>query len=247
MAISKKAVRLDELLLKRNLADDLAEARALILAGKVHVSNIIADKPGHHYPEEAIIRVKASLPFVSRGGLKLQGGLKHFNIEPSGWICADIGASTGGFTDCLLQNGASHVFAIDVAYGELHWKIRNDKRVTVLERLNVRSLSARHITAPIDLAVFDTSFISLTKVIPPVLPFFGSKIRILALVKPQFELAPHRVGKGGIVGDETAQLEAVEEIQRFGREHGLSCLGFSASVLRGAKGNQEYLVYFQNH
>ena len=247
MATPKNAVRLAELLLKRNLAEDLTEATALILAGKVLVSDIIADKPGHHYPEEAVIRIKESMPFVSRAGLKLLGGLKHFKINPSGWICADIGASTGGFTDCLLQKGASHVFAIDVAYGELHWKLRNDERVTVLERLNVRSLSAEHIKVPIDFAVFDTSFISLTKVIPPVLPFFGDKIRILALVKPQFELAPHRVGKGGIVEDETAQLEAVEEIRQLGLKHDLACMGFSASILKGTKGNQEYLIYFQNH
>jgi len=246
VAARKITLRLDELLLKRNLAENLTQATALILAGKVHVSDSIADKPGHHYPDGAIIRVKGSMPFVSRGGLKLQGGLNHFKINPSGWVCADIGASTGGFTDCLLQNGASRVFAIDVAYGELHWKLRNDQRVSVLERLNVRSLSSSHITAPLDFAVFDTSFISLTKVIPPVLPFFGSKIRILALVKPQFELPPHRIGKGGIVEDETARLEAVQQIQQFGARHGLVCTGFTASELKGAKGNQEYLVYFQD-
>ncbi len=246
MADRKKTVRLDELLLKRNLAKDLTQATALILAGKVLVFDSIADKPGHRYPDGANIRIKGSMPFVSRGGLKLQGGLNHFKINPSGWVCADIGASTGGFTDCLLQKGASRVFAIDVAYGELHWRLRNDERVSVLERLNVRSLSSSHITVPLDLAVFDTSFISLTKVIPPVLPFFGSKIRILALVKPQFELAPNRIGRGGIVEDETARLEAVQEIQQFGGNHGLVCTGFTASELKGAKGNQEYLVYFQD-
>jgi 23S rRNA (cytidine1920-2'-O)/16S rRNA (cytidine1409-2'-O)-methyltransferase len=242
----KKKLRLDELLQKRNLATGLTEANALIRAGKVLVSETVADKPGHLYPEDIPIRTKESLPFVSRGGLKLQGGLNHFNIDPSGWICADIGASTGGFTDCLLQNGAELVYAIDVSYGLLHWKLRTDQRVIVRERLNVRALSTEHMTRTLDFAVFDASFISLATVIPPVLPFFGSKTRILALVKPQFELAHHRVGKGGIVTSENDRLEAVSKIRDFGASHDLVCYGYTDSAIKGAKGNQEYLIYFES-
>ena len=228
------------------MAVSLVEARALILAGKVYVSDTIGDKPGYQYSDDILIRTKEFIPFVSRGGLKLDGGLKHFNINPSSWICADIGASTGGFTDCLLQHGARLVYAIDVAYGLLHWKIRTDQRVVVLERLNVRSLSASQISQALDFAVFDTSFISLTTVIPPVLPLFASKIRILALIKPQFELAQHRVGKGGIVENENDRLEAVKRIEKFGKEHDLLCRGYIGSVIKGAKGNQEYLIYFES-
>jgi len=159
-----KKKRLDHILFENRLAGSIREAESLIRAGKVFVEEEIADKPGTCYRPDTLIRIKKQSPYVSRGGIKLQGALRHFSINPQGWVCADIGASTGGFTDCLLQHGARHVFAIDVAYGQLDWKLRTDSRVTVQERLNVKNISARHISQPLNLAVFDTSFISLRQV-----------------------------------------------------------------------------------
>lgn len=239
----KKKIRLDQLLVDNDLAADLKEAASLILAGKVLIDETIVDKPGFFVTRGSPVRVKQSLPYVSRGGLKLAGGLSYFKIDPSGWICCDIGASTGGFTDCLLQQGAELVYAVDVAYGQLDWKLRSDPRVVVLERFNVRGVSAEHIPRGIDFAVFDASFISLTTVIPPVLPLFATKIRILALVKPQFELPRGKISAGGIVEDVADRLEAVESIIRFGADHGLTSQGYTPSSIRGAKGNQEYLIY----
>ncbi|MBE0583020.1 MAG: TlyA family RNA methyltransferase [Desulfofustis sp.] len=236
--------RLDEILVERGLAGDNDHAARLIRAGKVLVAEVVADKPGLRYPEDAVIRVRGQPGYVSRGGIKLAGALDHFALDPRGWICADIGASTGGFTDCLLQRGARIVYAVDVGYGILHWQLRNDERVIVRERLNARALTRQHIEHPLELAVLDTSFISLTKVIPPLLPLFGPIIRIVALVKPQFELSRDRVDRGGIVRDEQDQQDAVTAIRRFGADCQLSCAGIVASSITGSKGNQEYLLYF---
>lgn len=244
MAVPKKK-RLDHILLETKQAGSLKEAETIIRAGKVYVEEEIADKPGITYPPDATIRIKRDLPYVSRGGFKLQGALQYFNIKPQGWICADIGASTGGFTDCLLQHGAGHVFAIDVAYGQLDWKLRTDSRVTVRERLNIKNISAKHITQPLDLAVFDTSFISLKKVIPPIFPFFHSVCRIIALIKPQFELTKNEVGTGGVVRDERLRMKAVDMIEAFGRSVDLKTIGVTPSAIKGPKGNQEYLIYFK--
>lgn len=244
MAEPKKK-RLDHILFEKGLAGSIKEAETLIRAGKVFVEEEIADKPGICYRSDSQIRIKKGSPYVSRGGIKLQGALRHFSIDPKGWICADIGASTGGFTDCLLQHGARHVFAIDVAYGQLDWKLRTDSRVTVQERLNVKNISARHITQPLDLAVFDTSFISLRQVIPPVLPFFISICRIIALIKPQFELSKNEVGAGGVVRDEQLHLKTIEMIESFGRSLDLQTIGVIPSSIKGPKGNQEYLIYFR--
>lgn len=238
--------RLDHILLAGNYVKSQREAEALILAGKVYVSETRADKPGTLYPEDIIPKIKYPPTFVSRGGIKLEGALKQLKINPAGWICADIGASSGGFTDCLLKYGASHIFAVDVAYGQLDWKLRNDPRVTVLERLNVRKLCPDHIDKPLDFAVFDTSFISLQKVIPPVLPFFKSITKILALVKPQFELPKDKVGSGGIVREEKLQAEAVERVTSFAKHIGLETIGIVPSSIKGPKGNQEYLVYLSS-
>ena len=236
--------RLDHLLVDRGSAGNLKQAAALIMTGTVLVDDIVIDKPGTLISPDSIVRIKTRLPYVSRGGIKLEGALKHFNISPDGWICADIGASTGGFTDCLLQAGAQSVYAIDVAYGILDWKLRSDSRVVVLERCNVRKLDKGSIDQTIDLAVFDTSFISLTKVIPPVLPFFRNRPRrILALVKPQFECARDKITKGGLVKSETDRLDAVEHISNFGETYGLVSKGFIPSPITGTKGNQEYLLY----
>ena len=237
--------RLDDLLVTRGLSGSRAESETLIRAGKVYVAECVVDKPGQLCAHDAIIRVKKAPAYVSRGGLKLEKGLDYFTIAPAGWTCADVGASTGGFTDCLLQKGAARVYAIDVAYGQLHWKLRTDDRVVVLERTNVRTLDAGQFDRPLDLAVFDTSFISLTKVIPPLLPCFAAKTRILALVKPQFELPADRVGKGGIVALEEDRLEAVRKVTSFGLELGLRCPGHTESPITGAKGNREYLIYFE--
>lgn len=244
MVVPKKK-RLDHILLETKQAGSLKEAETIIRAGKVYVEEEIADKPGITYPPDAIIRIKRDLPYVSRGGFKLQGAFQSFNIKPQGWVCADIGASTGGFTDCLLQHGAGHVFAIDVAYGQLDWKLRTDSRVTVRERLNIKNISAKHITQPLDLAVFDTSFISLKKVIPPIFPFFHSVCRIIALIKPQFELTKNEVGAGGVVREERLRMKAVDMIEAFGRSVDLKTIGVTPSAIKGPKGNQEYLIYFK--
>lgn len=242
---SPKKSRLDSILLHQRYAATLKEAEALIRAGKVLIADCIADKPGVQYPEDVHVRIKEQSPFVSRGGVKLLGALQYFKIDPNDWTCADVGASSGGFTDCLLQHGARHVFAIDVAYGQLDWKLRSNPRVTVLERLNIRKVCSSHITLPLDFIVFDTSFISLKKVIPPVLPFFKSTVRILALIKPQFELAKHEVGKGGVVAEESLRLKAVEIIKSFGASENLETIGVFPSSIQGPKGNQEYLIYFR--
>lgn len=237
-------VRLDQLLVERGHCRSLREAAALVMSGKVLIGDNVVDKAGTLVPANAALRLKDIHPFVSRGGIKLRGGLDHYSIDPQGWICVDIGASTGGFTDCLLQAGAARVYAVDVAYGILDWKIRSDSRVVVLERCNARHLGTEQITEAVDFCVFDTSFISLTTVLPPVLPLFGNnKIRILCLVKPQFELDRSSIGSGGIVGDESLRISAVEKIVNFSSDLGLVHRGFVESTIKGAKGNQEYLLY----
>jgi 23S rRNA (cytidine1920-2'-O)/16S rRNA (cytidine1409-2'-O)-methyltransferase len=231
----------------RELAATTGESEALIRSGKVLVAETIADKPGTLFAADVVIRLKEELPYVSRGGLKLQKGLHFFNLDPTDWICADIGASTGGFTDCLLQHGAALVYAIDVAYGQLDWKLRTDERVVVYERLNVRTITPDQFDRPLDLAVFDTSFISLRTVIPPVLECFGSDIkRLLVLVKPQFELPHDTVPAGGVIRNRADRLKAVAMIESLGLREGLSCLGYTESPIKGAKGNVEYLMYFES-
>jgi len=238
-------IRLDQLLLDLGLSPSLKGAGALIMTGKVLVDEQVIDKAGTLISPACSVRIRDSCQFVSRGGLKLQGALTHFGIDPSGWICVDIGASTGGFTDCLLQAGASRVYAVDVAYGILDWKIRSDPRVITVERCNARNLNKENVPEPIDFGVFDTSFISPTKIIPAVIPLFANnRKRILALVKPQFELLPTKIDRGGIVNDEADRLEAVEKIINFCGDQGMKSNGFIESPIKGVKGNQEYLVYF---
>ena len=179
---------------------------------------------------------------MSRGGEKLEAGLLALQVDPDGCVCADIGCSTGGFTDCLLQHGATRVYSVDVGYGLLDWKLRQDPRVVVLERTNARHLCAAHIPEPIDLAVIDASFISLALLFPPLLPLFRSAVRILALVKPQFQLPREKIGRGGIVSDAALHDEALAMVRGFGDAHELACAGVTASPVRGAKGNQEFLM-----
>ena len=239
-------VRLDQLLVDRALCRSRAEAAALIMAGRVLVDEHLVDKAGSLVSPSCSVRLKESLPFVSRGGLKLRGGMDHFDLDPQGWCCLDIGASTGGFTDCLLQDGAVKVYAVDVAYGLLDWKIRSDPRVVVLERCNARYLGKEQVPDPIDFCVIDTSFISLTKLLPPLPALFGkNEIRIVCLVKPQFELERDKIGAGGIVSEEDLRIEAVEKIIDFSRKLGLTSQGFVASTIKGSKGNQEYLLYLK--
>ncbi len=237
-------VRLDTLLVQLHLAESLEAARAVIGAGEVFVDDRVADKPGTLYSPDCKIRLKERCPYVSRGGLKLAAGLQHFHIDPNGWSCADIGASTGGFSDCLLQHGATKVIAVDVAYGQLAWKIRSDPRVVVLERCNARNLDRLWPAGEsISLAVFDVSFISLTTVIPPILPLFSSTVQILALIKPQFELSREDVGPGGVVLEASLHDKAKEKLTLFAKEHGLRVVGIIPSPLLGPKGNREFLIY----
>lgn len=219
-------------------------ARALIGAGEVLVNDRPAEKPGTAYHEDCDIRLKKKCPYVSRGGLKLQAAIEHFRLDPQGWTCIDIGASTGGFSDCLLQNNAAKIFAIDVAYGQLSWKIRNDPRIVVIERFNARHLSSADLGGiSIDLAVLDISFISLTSVLPCLPPLFGGQVRIVALIKPQFELAREDIGAGGVVVDAQLHIKAQNKILDFCQSLSLRSLGIIPSPLLGPKGNKEFLIY----
>ena len=237
-------VRLDQLLCSLNLAPSLENAQALIGAGQVYVNDQIADKSGFLYSPTADVRLKERCPYVSRGGLKLAKGLSHFHLHPDNWTCIDIGASTGGFTDCLLQHNVGKVYALDVAYGQLSWKIRQNPKVVVFERFNGRKLTIDDISPDlIDLAVMDVSFISITTLLPPLLPLFKEKIRVLALIKPQFELAKEEVGIGGVVSDPALHEKAIRKIELFVAHLGLVSLGTIASPVLGPKGNREFLIF----
>lgn len=235
--------RLDHLLLERALAPSEHKARALILAGRVEVNGAKADKPGLMFGNGVTITVKEPLsPYVSRGGLKLAQGLAYFGINPSGFICADIGASTGGFTDCLLQNGAARVYAIDVGYGQLAWSLRQDPRVIVMERTNARHLTPASFPEPLDLAVIDAAFISLKLLLPPLLPLFRDRVAILALIKPQFEVG-RGLGTNGVVTDQALHDQVTNGILTFGEALGLTHHGLTDSPILGPKGNKEFLTY----
>ncbi len=238
-------LRLDKLLLVRNLADSRQKAQALIVAGQVFVNGQRADKPGTQFSDRCDIKIKGNkCPYVSRGGLKLAGSLDHFQIDPAGSICADIGASTGGFTDCLLQRGCARVYAIDVGYGQLDWKLRQDDRVVVMERTNARHLKEGDIPEQIDLAVIDASFISLELLIEPVLIFLKQGGQLIALIKPQFEVGKGQVGKGGVVKDTDLHQATIDKIKAFGTTLGLITHGVVPSPILGPKGNREFLIYF---
>ncbi len=252
MSIKTKKLRLDSLLAAKGLIESREKARALILAGKVLVNGTKADKAGTFVRPEACLEILQKIPYVSRGGLKLEAALKSFNIDVKGKIAMDVGASTGGFTDCLLQHGARKVYAIDVGYGQLAWKLRNDSRVILLEKTNIRYLDEKVrgqefedlIKSNIDIATVDVSFISLLKVIPKVINFLKKNREIVALIKPQFEVARKDVGKGGVVKDEAKRLEVIEKITKELRNMGLEVKGVIKSPLVGPKGNIEYFIYF---
>jgi len=240
-------IRLDKLLQQNSLADSRQKAQAIILAGLVEVNDQRCDKPGTMVDPACRLKVKGdSCPYVSRGGLKLAKGLEFFKINPQGLICADIGASTGGFTDCLLQNQAAKVYAIDVGYGQLAWKLRQDDRVVVMERTNARNLTTASLAEPLDFAVIDAAFISLRLLIPPLIPLFAGQAVILALIKPQFEVGRGLLGKGGVVKDPGLHTQVIEEITNFAASLGLTSLGVTPSPLLGPKGNKEFLIYLKN-
>ncbi len=235
--------RLDARLVELGLAVSLKEAQGLILAGKIVVDDHLADKPGLLVGGQArVARRGETCPFVSRGGLKLAKGLDFFGIKAAGLVCADIGASTGGFTDCLLTRQAARVYAIDVGYGQLDFRLRQDPRVVVRERTNARHLSRESLPEPIDLAVIDASFISLKLLLPPLLPLFRGPAAILALIKPQFEVKRGQT-EGGVVNDPLLWQAAIDDILARARELGLMSQGITESPILGPKGNREFLVY----
>jgi len=234
--------RLDRLLLDRGLAPSREKAQALIMAGEVLVDGRKADKPGQAVAGEIRIEVLAQPPFVSRGGVKLAAALDHFAILVAGRVCLDIGASTGGFTDCLLQRGAARVHAVDVGSGQLDWKIRSDARVVVHEKLNARYLRREDLGEPVDLAVCDVSFISVTLILPAVAPLLQPGGEMVILVKPQFEVGKGQVGKGGIVRETELQEAACRRVDEAARQLGFKT-GLTESPILGAEGNREFLLY----
>lgn len=238
--------RLDILLVERRLAESREKAQRLILAGAVRVDGQVADKAGRPCPNGALIEVSAGARFVSRGGGKLEAAFESFVLQVSGKICADIGASTGGFTDCLLQHGAAKVYAVDVGKGQLDWRLRNDPRVIVKEELNARYLSERDIPEPLQFVVIDVSFISLTLILPPVTNLIEPGGQMVSLIKPQFEAGKEHVGKGGVVRDPAVHQAVVEQVRRFGTQKlALEWLGWCESPLRGPAGNIEFLAWWR--
>lgn len=239
--------RLDELLVARELCETPALARALIVAGKVVVGEHTETKPGTQVAADATVRVRGQeLPFVSRGGLKLRGALDRFvGVEPQGCVAMDIGASTGGFTDCLLQAGAKRVYAVDVGYGQLAWKLVQDPRVVVLDRTNIRTLTVEQIGEPVALVVADCSFISLTRVLPCVPKFLTPRADVVLLVKPQFELGRAEVGAGGVVREEAARASALATVLATAQELGFAVMDHCDAAIAGQDGNRELLTWLR--
>jgi len=235
--------RLDKLVLERGLAPTREKAQALILAGQIHLNGRRADKAGMPVPADAKVELVGEPPrYVSRGGVKLEGALEDFSLDPTGKICLDIGSSTGGFTDCLLQHGAAHVYAVDVGKGQLDWKLRQDARVVVREGINARHLTPEDIGEPVDWVTLDVAFISVAKVLPAALACARPGATFLILVKPQFELSQKQVGKGGIVRDSALHREAVEKVSQAAVEVGLDEIQVRESRLPGAEGNREFFL-----
>jgi len=238
--------RLDLLLAQRGLAESREQAQRLILAGKVSVAGQRATKAGHRYEQTVEISVASPPPFVGRGGEKLEGAFEAFGLDVAGCVCLDVGASTGGFTDCLLQHGAAQVIAVDVGKGQLHWKLRQDPRVTPIEGFNARFLSPADVPAVPSFATLDVSFISLTKVLPAVIQVLSPDATLVTLIKPQFEAGRKQVEKGGVVRDEAVRREVVAAVRRFGvGELGLEWMASCESPLRGPAGNVEFLAHWR--
>ena len=234
--------RLDVLLTERGHADTRTKAQAIIMSGLVYVDGQKADKPGVSYEESVDIEVRSgSCPYVSRGGLKLEKALRDFGVKPEGFVCSDSGASTGGFTDCLLQQGAKKVFAIDVGYGQLDWKIRSDPRVVVMERTNVRYVTPEQLGEPLDLSVIDVSFISLKIVLPVIKTFLKPTGQVLCLIKPQFEAGKDKVGKKGVVREPETHKEVLDGFVELANSLDFKILGLTFSPVKGPEGNIEFL------
>jgi len=235
--------RLDVLLLERGLAPSRERARAMLLAGQVRVNGQKIEKPGSQVAVDAVIEIVGGvLRYASRGGLKLEGALEDFSVTPQEKICLDVGSSTGGFTDCLLQHGARRVYAVDVTASQLDWKLRKDSRVSLIER-NARYLRAEDVAELVGLVVVDVSFISVSNVLPAIVPLAARGGEFLILIKPQFELEKRDVGKGGIVRDATLHQKAVERVTAAAQEAGLEIIGVQPSRLQGAEGNQEFFLH----
>lgn len=237
--------RLDVLLVEQGYADSRTKAQAIIMSGMVYVDGQKADKPGVSYEEHVSLEVRgAACPYVSRGGLKLEKALRDFGVDPTGYVCSDSGASTGGFTDCLLQQGAKKVFAIDVGYGQLDWKIRSDPRVVVMERTNVRYVTPEQLGEPLDLSVIDVSFISLRIVLPVIKTFLKpGQGQVLCLIKPQFEAGKDKVGKKGVVREPAVHQEVLDDFVALTKEIGFTILGLTFSPVKGPEGNIEFLAH----
>ena len=240
--------RLDVLLVKRGLAESREKAKAIIMSGIVYVEDQKEDKAGTTFDENAKIEVRGStLKYVSRGGLKLEKAMTHFGVTLDQKVCMDVGASTGGFTDCMLQNGAVKVYSVDVGHGQLAWKLRNDERVVCMEKTNIRYVTPEDIPDRIQFASIDVSFISLTKVLGPVKELLTEDGQIVCLIKPQFEAGREKVGKKGVVREKSTHLEVIESVIAFAKSIGFGILNLEFSPIKGPEGNIEYLLYLQNH
>lgn len=240
--------RLDMLLVKRNLAQSREKAKAVIMSGIVYVNGQKEDKAGTMFEDTALIEVRGStLKYVSRGGLKLEKAMTHFGICLEGKICMDVGASTGGFTDCMLQNGAIKVYAVDVGHGQLDWKLRNDERVICMEKTNIRYVKREDVADKIQFASIDVSFISLSKVLLPVKELLTDDAQVVCLIKPQFEAGREKVGKKGVVREKDTHLEVIEKVMAFAQSIDFGIQNLEFSPIKGPEGNIEYLLHLQNH
>ena len=243
-----KKERLDVLMVQRNLAESREKAKALIMSGIVYVNGQKEDKAGTSFEETVQIEVRGNtLKYVSRGGLKLEKAMSRFGVQLAGKVCMDVGASTGGFTDCMLQNGAVKVYAVDVGHGQLAWKLRNDDRVICMEKTNIRYVTPEDIGDRIEFASIDVSFISLTKVLGPVKQLLTDEGQVVCLIKPQFEAGREKVGKKGVVREKSVHLEVIEMVMDYARSIGFGILGLEFSPIKGPEGNIEYLLYLQNY
>ena len=238
--------RLDVLLVRRNLAASREKAKAIIMSGNVFVDGQREDKAGTTFPEEVQIEVRGhTLPYVSRGGLKLEKALKHFDVSVEGKVCTDVGSSTGGFTDCMLQNGARKVYAIDVGRGQLDWKLRQDPRVVCMEKTNIRYVTPEDLGEPVEFSSIDVSFISLTKVLQPIRNYLSDDGEIVALIKPQFEAGREKVGKKGVVREKSTHLEVIAKVIGYAVSIGFFVQELEFSPIKGPEGNIEYLVHLK--
>ncbi len=240
--------RLDVLLVQRGLAESREKAKAIIMSGNVYVNGQKEDKAGTNFDEKAPIEVRGNtLKYVSRGGLKLEKAMANFDVTLEGKICMDVGSSTGGFTDCMLQNGAVKVYAVDVGHGQLAWKLRNDERVVCMEKTNIRYVTPEDIADRIQFSSIDVSFISLTKVLGPVKELLSDDGQIVCLIKPQFEAGREKVGKHGVVRDQAVHLEVIEKVIAYAISIGFEVLNLEFSPVKGPEGNIEYLLHLQKH